>query len=164
MLKKILSKFRDLDLAIAGITLGALIFYTFIGVVARKFVNRPIYWGEEFQLICIIIIVFFGAGAGFRVGSHVAIDFFIELFPEKVQRAITIFVYLLSVAMMLYFFVQSFVFVRQMFVTKRVTDILHIPFYVIYSAFPIGCALIIFNYSLVTFRKYIKPGDKEASK
>ena len=163
MPKKILEKLRDLDLAIAAVTLGALILVTFSAVVARYFFNDPIYWGEEFQLICLVIVVFFGAGAGFRAGSHVAIDFFVELFPIKLQKIIAFIIFFLSIAMMLYFFVQSSIFVKQMFVTKRITDILQIPYYLIYAAFPIGCALIIINYSVVTFFKYFRPGSKEAS-
>ena len=62
---------------------------------------------------------------------------------------------------MVYFFVQSFMFVRQMFVTQRVTNILRIPFFLIYSAFPLGCALIIINYTIATFFKYIKPSNNE---
>ena len=168
MPKKILAKLRDLDLAVAGIALGVLIFYTFIGVVMRKFFNRPLYFGEELQLICIVVVVFFGAGAGFRVGSHVAIDFLVEVFSPKFQFIMTVFIHAVSTAIMLYFFVQSSVFVRQMYETQRITDILRIPFYKIYSVFPIGCALIIINYTIATYSKYFKPknkaDDKEASK
>ena len=164
MPKKLLTKLRDIDLLIAGFTLGALILLTFIGVLARYIFNRPIYWGEEFQLLCIVIIVFFGAGAGFRKGSHVAIDFIVDLLPWKVQRVIVIIMYAVSMVVMVYFFVQSSVFVRQMFITQRITNIIRIPFYVIYSAFPIGCLLIIVNYSIATFFRYKKSGDKGENK
>ena len=159
-MKKFFTKFKNLDLNIAAIVLGALIFFTFFAVIARYFFNRPIYWGEEFQLFCLVIIVFFGAGAGFRAGSHVAIDFVVELLPKKAEKAITIIVYLLSVAIMVYLFIQSSVFVRQMYLTERITNILRIPFFIIYSAFPIGCVLIIINYTVVTYFKYIKPDNK----
>ena len=159
MLRKILAKLYNIDIIIAGFVLGSLILYTFFAVIMRYFINRPIYWGEEFQLICIIIIVFFGAGAGFRTGSHIAIDFLVDLFPWKVQKFITVIIYSVSVVVMIYFFIQSSAFVRQMFITKRITDILRIPFYLIYSAFPIGCALIIVNYTLVTYTKYFKSGE-----
>ena len=164
MLKKNLTKLLGADLAIAGVTLGFLILITFINVMARYIVNRPIYWAEEFQVICLIIVVFFGAGAGFRVGSHVAIDFVVELFSPKMQKITAILIYLIFVALMLYFFVQSSVFVRQMFATERVTNILRIPLFVVYSAFPIGCILIIINYTIATYLRYIKTGKEEGSR
>ena len=161
MRKKILATLRNLDLIIAGIVLGILICYTFLAVIMRYFINRPIYWGEEFQLLCIIIIVFFGAGVGFRTGSHVAIDFLVDFFPWKVQRAITIAMYVISMIIMVYFFIQSSMFVRQMYATERITNILRIPFFLIYSAFPVGCLLIIVNYTAATWEKYIKGSGKE---
>ena len=161
MPKKILTKLLNLDLIIAGTVLGVLIFYTFIAVVMRYCINRPVYWGEEFQLLCIVIIVFFGAGAGFRTGSHVAIDFLVDRFPLKLQKAVTIVMYLLSMVIMVYFLIQSSVYVRQMFITKRITNILRIPFFLIYSAFPAGCVLIIINYTYATYNKFFTHGGKE---
>ena len=162
MLKKNLIKILEVDLAIAGVTLGFLILITFVNVMARYIFNRPIYWGEEVQVICLIVVVFFGAGAGFRTGSHVAIDFLVEQFSEKVQKIIAIMIYFFCVALMLYFFVQSSVFVRQMYMTGRITNILRIPLYIVYSAFPIGCILIIINYTIATYLKYIKPGKEDS--
>jgi len=159
-----LKKLQNIDILIAGAVLGVLIIYTFISVIMRYFINRPIYWGEEFQLLCMVFIVFFGAGAGFRTGSHIAIDFLVDLCPWKVQRVIVLTMYSLSVFIIVYFFIQSSMFVRQMFVTGRVTDILRIPFFVIYTVFPIGCVLIIINYTIATYCKYIKPGNEGAPK
>ena len=161
--KKFLRVLQNLDLIIAGTTLTCLIVYTFFGVIMRYFINRPIHWGEEFQLLCMVITVFFGAGVGFRTGNHVAIDFIVDLFAPKVQKFIVFFMYIVSIVIMVYFFIQSSAFVQQMFVTKRTTDILNIPYFLIYSSFPIGCALIIINYSIATYFKYIKPENRGAA-
>ncbi|MDR1249736.1 MAG: TRAP transporter small permease [Treponema sp.] len=143
----------DLDFYIAGTVLAALILFTFFGVIMRYFINRPVIWGEEFQLFCIIIIVFFGAGAGFRTGSHVAIDFVVDLFPRKAQRVFEVIIYVITMLVFIYFALQSAVFVRQMYATKRSTDILNIPYFLTYSAFPLGCVLMMVNYTVVVYRK-----------
>jgi len=163
MVKKFLKNLANLDLIIAGTALTCLIFYTFFGVIMRYFVKRPVYWGEEFQLLCMVVIVLFGAGAGFRTGSHIAIDFIVDLFSLKLQKFIIITMYLISMFIIIYFFIQSSAFARQMFLTKRSTNILNIPFSLIYSAFPLGCILIVINYSVVTYVKYFKPKTKEVS-
>ena len=144
----------NLDFIISGTMLAALILYTFLGVVMRYLIRKPIIWGEEFQLFCIVIIVFFGAGAGFRTGSHVAIDIVVDRFPEKAQKIFECVIYVISVGVFIYFALQSAAFVRQMYTTKRTTDILDIPHFITYSAFPLGCALMIVNYTLVEFRKH----------
>ncbi|GHV84360.1 hypothetical protein AGMMS50212_17000 [Spirochaetia bacterium] len=138
MNKKVLKKIQNFDLIISGTALSALILYTFLGVVMRYFVNRPITWGEEFQLFCEVITIFFGAGAGFRLGSHVAIDIVVDLFPKRAQRIIEIFIWAVSIVILVYFTVQSASFVRQMYATKRTTDILDIPHFITYSAVPLS--------------------------
>jgi len=163
MVKKFLKNLANLDLMIAGTALTCLILYTFFGVIMRYFVKRPVYWGEEFQLLCMVIVVLFGAGAGFRTGSHIAIDFIVDLFSPKLQKFIIITMYIISMIVIVYFFIQSSAFVRQMFNIKRSTNILNIPFFIIYSAFPLGCVLIVINYTVVTFIRYIKPKTKEVS-
>jgi TRAP-type C4-dicarboxylate transport system permease small subunit len=143
----------DLDFYIAGTVLAALILFTFFGVIMRYFINRPIIWGEEFQLFCIIIIIFFGAGVGFRTGSHVAIDIVVDRFPWKLQRIFEYVIYAITMAVFIYFALQSAAFVRQMYVTKRSTDILNIPHFFTYSAFPLGCILMMVNYTVAMYRK-----------
>lgn len=162
MVPRFLKAAANLDLIVAGTALISIIIFTFISVIMRYFVNRPIAWGEEFQLLCMLIIALFGAGAAFRTGSHVAIDVIVDLFPWKAQRFISIAMYIASMIIMGYFFMQGMAFVRQMIATGRVTDLLRIPFSVIYSSFPLGCALIMINYSIVTYFKYIKTGNKGA--
>lgn len=153
MKKSLLFRLLNVDLVISGTALSVLIIYTFLGVIMRYFVKKPVIWGEEFQLFCIVIIVFFGAGAGFRAGSHVAIDIIVDRFPRPVRRAFGIFIYLATMGIFIYFGLQSAALVRQMLVTGRTTDILDIPFFVTYSAFPIGCVLMMLNYTITVFSK-----------
>jgi len=160
--KKILSKLVNADIIFTGFVLAVLILYTFFAVIMRYFIGRPVLWGEEFQLVCIVIIVFLGVGAGFRTKSHVAIDFLVEMFPQKIKKIIIVFVYILSILIILYFFIQGVVFVRQMHSTQRVTDILRIPFFIVYSTFPIGCVSIMVNYTISLYTRYFKP-DNAAS-
>ena len=162
MSRKILEKLHNFDLFIAGTALSALIVYTFFGVIMRYFINRPIHWGEEFQLLCMTAIVFFGAGAGFRTGSHVAIDFVVDLFPLAVRKVIAFIIFLISLVIMIYFSIQGYAFVRQMYVTQRYTPILLIPYYLIYAGFPLCCVLVTINNTIYTVRQ-MKSSGKETS-
>jgi TRAP-type C4-dicarboxylate transport system permease small subunit len=154
MNKKLVNRLLNLDLVVAGTMLALLILFTFCAVVMRYVVRQPITWGEEFQLLAMVVIVFFGAGAGFRFKSHVAIDVVVDLFPAKVQKALGLVIFALTLLILAYFFIHSVFFVRQMFATDRVTNILKIPYGLIYSSFPVSCILMILNYCLRTF----KPG------
>jgi TRAP-type C4-dicarboxylate transport system permease small subunit len=153
---KRLEKILNFDLAISCAAMAVLIILTFAAVVMRYFVGRPIIWGEEVQLCCIVFVVFFGAGAGFRTGSHVAIDFLVDLFPRSLGKIVEIAVCAVSVIILAYFTVQSASFAWQMYTTQRTTEILDIPHYLIYSAFPAGCALMILNYLLSMYARLIR--------
>ena len=157
--KKLWTVFQNIDLIIAGTTLSALILFTFFGVVMRYVFGNPVTWGEEFSLLCIVIVVFFGAGAGFRMGSHIAIDIIVDRFPKKAQQVVEVCIFVLSIVILFYFLVQSGTLVAQMVRTKRTTDILDIPYSVIYSAFPIGCVLMLINYTMSVYAKIFKKGS-----
>jgi len=152
----------NLDIIIACAALAALIVFTFAAVVMRYFVGRPIAWGEEYQLMSMVIIVFFAAGAGFRFKSHVAIDIVVDKMPQKAQKVIGFVIYALTVLILLYFFIHSVMYVRQMFETARVTNLLRIPYGLIYASFPLSCALMILHYTLQTFRKGPRTAGEEA--
>ena len=76
---------KNLDLAIACVALCVLIVVTFGGVVMRYLVGSPLIWAEEVQLMCFMWMTFFGAGAAFRYGSHVAVEIVVEQLPKKIQ-------------------------------------------------------------------------------
>jgi TRAP-type C4-dicarboxylate transport system permease small subunit len=159
---KRVEKFFNFDYVVSCSALAVLILVTFGAVIMRYFVNRPLIWGEEVQLFCIIFVVFFGAGAGFRTGSHVAIDFLVDRFPPKPRKVVELAVYVFSILILVYFAVQSMNFAAQMYRTRRTTEILDIPYFITYAAFPAGCVIMIANYTLsVAMRLFCKKGETE---
>jgi TRAP-type C4-dicarboxylate transport system permease small subunit len=162
MRKKVLNILLNIDLALACITLAALILFTFSAVVMRYIVNQPITWGEEFQLFCIVIVVFFGAGAGFRLKSHVAIDIVVDMMPEKIQKVVEAIIYILAVIILGFFFIHSARLAAQMARTARITNILKIPFALTYATFPISCVLMIINYSIIVYKRMKGIKEEEA--
>jgi TRAP-type C4-dicarboxylate transport system permease small subunit len=156
MKEKIYMVLKNLDLVIAGLALSALVLVTFVNVPMRYVFLHPIDWCEEFQIACVTICVFIGGGAAFRLGSHVAIDIVVDSMPKKVQKVVEIIMYVLSAIILIYFMVQGAHLVLQMHERNRVTDILRVPYSIIYSSFPIGCALMVYNYTRVVIKKWGK--------
>lgn len=149
----------NLDIGIAGTALVILILLTFVNVVMRRFFNSPIQWTEEMQKACFIWIVYFGAGAVFRNGGHVAIDIVVDLFPSKVQKVIEAAGVIITVYVLGNLFVQSAELVLQFYQTSRVTNLLKIPYYLIYGAMPVGCIIMIASVIWVEYKK-IKAGKE----
>lgn len=154
---------KNLDLIIAGIAMGVLVVVTFFGVVMRYCFVKPFVWQEEVQAICFVWITFMAGGAAFRAGSHVAIDVLVDLFPPKVKKVFDVLIYLAVVVVLTYLMVQSCVLIRQLYRSHRITSILHISYPLIYSAVPIGCVLMVFNYTLQTWKSLKQPLTKEGN-
>ena len=85
-----LSLLKNLDLAIAGVLLVALIFLTFFGVARRYLFGKPLIWMEEFQGLLFLWITFLGAGAAFRYGSHVKIDMVLDALHGTARKVVEI--------------------------------------------------------------------------
>ena len=159
-MKKVLG---NLDVGIAGAALVFLVLLTFTNVIMRRVFNSPIQWTEEMQKACFIWIVYFGAGAVFRNGGHVAIDIIVDLFPKKIQRVIELIGTLITIYVLANLCLQSFELVRQFYDTARVTNLLKMPFYIVYIPIPIGCLSMIASVLWVEYQKFqrIRKGEAE---
>ncbi|GKX27742.1 TRAP transporter permease [Vallitalea longa] len=144
----------NLDIIIAAIALIVLVSTTFFGVLMRYFFNNPFVWLQEVQLWCFTWVVFFGVGAAFRTGSHVAIEFIVDHMRPTMRKITEVFGYIVSICVIIYFFIHGTDFIKQLINTNRTTNILDIPYPLIYMAFPICCILMIINYSL-TMKKVL---------
>ena len=146
--KKILLTVLDnLELAIAGVILVALVSCTFVGVFARYLFGVPFNWLEEMQQAAMVWIAFLVAGAAFRRESHVAVEIFI---------AIVVY------AVLIYFLRSSLKFLQVFLKTGRTTPMLRIPMYYIYSIAPVSAVLMMVSYAVMLVRKFIlKTPEKE---
>ncbi|HZK70723.1 MAG TPA: TRAP transporter small permease [Clostridia bacterium] len=144
----------NLDLIFTGITLVALVLLTFAGVIMRYFFNDPIMWQEEIQITCILWVVFLSTGAVFRTVGHVSIEIFVDMMPKKIARIIELLGYLVVMVVLIYTMLRGFGLVQQLFETERSTNILHVPYGLLYLSLPIGCILMIINYTAITLKKY----------
>ncbi|NCB36734.1 MAG: TRAP transporter small permease, partial [Clostridia bacterium] len=144
----------NLDTVLSCIALVGLVAVTFSGAIMRYAFNSPFAWQEEVQLMLIVWIVFLGGRYAFVAGNHCAIDVLVELFPLKVQRYMSLVILTLTLLALGYTTWQSCAYILQMVETGRVTNMLHIPFALVYAPIPIGCLLMMLEFSLQTIRQF----------
>ncbi|MDX3924651.1 MAG: TRAP transporter small permease subunit [Shinella sp.] len=65
---------RRADEAIGVVALLAIVFSILWGVISRYIFPQPAAWTYELAIMAFAYLVFFGAVAGVRLGSHAAID------------------------------------------------------------------------------------------
>lgn len=156
--KSILGK---LDVAVAGVVLVALIFLTFVGVIKRYIMRSPITWMEEVQMILFLWVVYLGAGAAFRNGSHVAIEVVVDALPKKISGLVERFDVLLQFIILGYLFMEESSYYMQLVSTGKVTTLLRIPYAVAYAVVPVGGAVMIISMLYASYQKFISKKNKE---
>lgn len=157
---KITSFLINIDYFIAGISLAILVIITFLGVLARYFLNSPFIWLQELQMMLFVWLTYIGAGAAFRTGSHIAINYLINQLPLKIRKMAEILISIVVISVLGYFMLKGIGLVKQQLMISRTTNILNIPFAFIYSALPIGSILMIINYIFTTYIFIVKKERK----
>ncbi len=87
----IINKFEESFLSLLLVCMTLLVFSE---VVLRFGFNTGIDWSQEVTLYMMAWFVLFGASYGVKVGAHIGVDSFVQLFPKKIRVAMG----LLSVA------------------------------------------------------------------
>ena len=154
----------NLDIIISGIALIALVLITFLGVIARRVFNSPFSWQEEMQVFCTLWLVFIASGAVFRTIDHISIELLVDSFGPKLKKATEWFVYIVVMGWLFFTLYRSSLLVIQLYETNRLTNMLKIPYYLVYIPFPIGCVLMMLSETYVTIQRLIFKRDprKEA--
>ena len=147
----------NIDLFLAIVALAVLVIVTFFGVFMRYAFNNPFVWLDEVQMTVIVWLTCFGASAAVRHGGHIAIDMFVTLLPQKVQRVIGVVTFLAILVMLCFLAWNGFGLVRQQLQFKRVTDILMLPRAYIFAALPISTCVMILSFIAGGVKEILHP-------
>ncbi len=108
------------DEAIGVVALIVIVFSILWGVVSRYIFPQPAAWTYELAIMAFAYLVFFGAVAGVRLGTHAAIDVLVTALPGTWQKAIAWFNYLL---LAVFFLVMTVLFAWQAWTSRQVHTI-----------------------------------------
>ncbi|MDR2390252.1 MAG: TRAP transporter small permease subunit [Planctomycetota bacterium] len=156
---------ENLDLIISGLCLTVLVFLTALGVVMRYVLGSPLTWLEEVQLILLVWVAFFGSGAAFRAGGHVAIEALVEMFPVRLQRAVEAIDSLLVATILVLVAYWQFSRAMTLTVTGRSTSILGIPLSLNYFGVAAACLFMLVHFvrqRLALFGSWRRGGGRDA--
>jgi TRAP-type C4-dicarboxylate transport system permease small subunit len=111
---------RRADEAIGVVALLVIVFSILWGVVSRYVFPQPAAWTYELAMMAFAYLVFFGAVAGVRLGTHAAIDVLVAALPDSWRKAVAWFNYLL---LALFFIVMTMLFAWQAWISRNVHTI-----------------------------------------
>ena len=85
------------------------------------------------------------SGAAFRYGNHVMIEMVVDMLPQKAARVVAVVDLILGLSILGFIGFQSYALVSTLAASGRATNILDIPYALIYSVVPIGFVLMMIN-------------------
>ena len=147
MLKSILKNPLESTLCIL-ITLLSLV--TFSQVVARYVFEAPLSWSEELARFLLLWLSMLSGAYAFKIKSHFALQFMVNIAPKNIQKIISIFV-----AFVVILFLSSFVFYSCKYVIGvqgHLAPALQIPMEIPYSASIVGGLLMLYY----VFKAFLK--------
>jgi TRAP-type C4-dicarboxylate transport system, small permease component len=121
-----------------AISLAALVVLSNWAVFQRYVLSQPLHFAEEMSVFLFIWIVMLGAIAAEKDDRHLTISVLTDAFPAKLGKVLDLILSLLSIVVLLY--AAKIGLDLALASQTRVTQILRIPYFWIYIAFPIGCA------------------------
>ena len=152
---KIIRKLNDLAVIII---IALLALFVVLQVFARYVFNHPLMWPEEICRYLQIWMVMLGAAVVMRRGGHLAIDIVTAMLPPKVKKITDIIVF----AAVIIFFCIVFWFGIQVAQNagRQTSPAVGIPMIYVYSALPVGGALILME-TVIRFIRFIKTGNPD---
>ena len=150
-MKKIRSLIGNLDAVLSGISLCAIVLMTVAGVIMRKVVGQPFAWLEEMQIFFFVWTVFLGGSVAFRNGGQVSIDLVAARLKPGARRILDVFCYVVAMVVLVYLCKGGVDLTLS--VTRKVTPYLKISYSYIDAAAPIGCVLMMVQYTWLMFQE-----------
>lgn len=151
--------FDNLEEIISSIALVIVVLSACWGVITRYFTHQPATWTSEMATIAFAWVVFVGASAGFKRGSHISIDMLVAFLPARlnvmIQSAIDLLVLIFCSAV-------SVIAVNASIVNwDSPTSVLRLPTSTIYIAIAFGFAMMVLRHGRVAWGRW---RDSRASK
>ena len=152
-MKKVFRILGSLDAIVSGLSLVIIVSITIAGVIMRKFVGSPIAWLEEMQIFFFVWTVFLGGSVAFRLGNQVSIDLIAARLSVKARRILDVFDYFVSVFVIAWMGIGGWQLMQSPAVRRKVTPYFKIGYTWIDLAVPIGCALMLIQYTYLTVKQ-----------
>lgn len=125
------------------ILLAAMAVVVFLQVLFRYVLHLPLFWTEEFARYCLVWASLLGAAVALKRGEHIAVTFFLDHFPKRAARAVTV---VAQGSVLLILAVMAWGGVKLVWVTSaQISPALRISMAVPYLALPIGSVIMLFH-------------------
>lgn len=157
-MKKAAKFIENLDAVIAGTGLVAIVLMTVSGVFMRKVMGKPFAWLEEMQIFFFVWTIYFGGSVAFRTGNQVSIDLIAARLKPGARHILNIIDYVITMVVLFYLTYGGYHLMAS--VTKKVTPYFKISYSLIDLAVPIGCLLMVIQYTVSAWKALVSKPEQ----
>jgi TRAP-type transport system small permease protein len=143
----------------ASVILGCMTLLTFVDVVARYLLNRPIRGGFEVTELLLLVLIFAGLPLVSHADEHVTMDFIDRMLPDWLRGVWVRAMHAVCAALMFFLCWQAWIKATKIASYADTTDVLRIPI----GPFVYFMAVMIALTALVHVYKVFVPGAARAS-
>ncbi len=137
---------------LSGVALVVVVLSVCWGVVTRYISSQPAAWTGEIGAMGFAWLIFLGASAGFKHGTHVSIDMLVQALPSAIRRPIAAAVDLLVLAFCLYVVWLGIRFTIDNW--DNPSAVLRLPLSITYAAVTVGFALMAIRHAQVALPRW----------
>jgi TRAP-type C4-dicarboxylate transport system permease small subunit len=127
---------------VAGVAILIMALIIPWGIFARYVLGSGSQWPEPVSILLMVMFTFFGAAAGVRANTHIAVEMVTQRLPSRAKRFAQVLTSLLMMALAAFMLVWGTKLCMQMF-AQTVPDLPWMPVGVSYLPVPIGGAITI---------------------
>lgn len=137
------------------LVLSVMVVMVFVQVVMRRFFGSPLAWAEEAARYMTLWVMFLAMGAGLATGRFVGMEFVVDKAPGKLREMLVYVRLLVVLVFALVVLTQSINLVALVERRNQITPALRLRMSHVYSAIPIGSAVLILKILLLMLKRAI---------
>jgi len=143
---------------LATVALVVFTSLTIFQVVMRYVFNSPSIWSEEIARYALVWFVYISGSYAVKYQRHVRFNVIVDLIGKKIpfcQRIISLSMFLLWLAFLVFMLILSIEMVRRQVITGQLAPASQIPMYLVYLGLPTGLLLMSFRVLQHTTKAFI---------
>jgi TRAP-type C4-dicarboxylate transport system permease small subunit len=147
---------NSVEVSILVFCVAALAVLLIVNVFARTFF-QSIYFAEEVSKFLVMLCTFTGVSYGVRKARHIRMGAFLDLMPEKMEKAFLIIICLISAIVMGIMTWFSYKYLMNAMDMGHMTPALRVPKWSFYVIIPIGFGMACIQYIRTIVKNLIEP-------
>ena len=126
-----------------AVFVAAMTVVVFLEILFRYVLDFPLFWTAEFARYCLVWASLIGATIAFKRGEHIAVTFFLNRFPPRSRRVMTMAA---EISVAVFLAVILWGGIQLIMVTSRqLSPALQISMAIPYSALPMASAVMLIH-------------------